>query len=423
MLSGKGRRKEIMRTIKSKMLFLMIIFVGILLFSAAIGCPEKGAKSSSGEKRRIKIPTGYQKTYIALEKKLDDFDGYLNSNWDGKKHDVIFGSQLLVANAHRGKELLTRKSYKGILLYLDRLQSLGIQGVTISIGYPILAADFPNSGKYVSFYEKLAQEIRNRGLKLHVETGILFTESAFTSLSINYKKFSIEKYKNAKKEFVRTIVERIRPDYLSIGNEPSIEGKITGLQFTVKNYTDLIRHALDGVKNSKVLIGAGAGTWDDPSFIKSFAANTDLDFIDIHIYPVDGDNLQKAIELADIAKSHNKKVIVGEAWLYKAVGQEAGGGASWEKVMARDVFNFWEPVDEAFINVLVKLAHYKKFEYISPFWTKYFFGYLDYASIRGKKSSKRLLKIADKKAVKNLIKEKVTGTGNAYRKAISGILK
>lgn len=42
------------------------------------------------------------------------------------------------------------------------------------------------------------------------------------------------------------------------------------------------------------------------------------------------------------------------------------------------MFSFCSPLDQKFLASIVKSAGLKNIEYISPFWTTYFFGYLDY---------------------------------------------
>ena len=54
------------------------------------------------------------------------------------------------------------------------------------------------------------------------------------------------------------------------------------------------------------------------------------------------------------------------------------------EVFARDAFSFWEPLDEKFISVIVKLARRQEFTFTfaSFFWNKYLFAYLDYEDVK-----------------------------------------
>jgi len=167
---------------------------------------------------------------------------------------------------------------------------------------------------------------------------------------------------------------------------------------------------------SNVLIGAGGGIWEE-EFIRSFTLNTKIDFINIHIYGVDKNNLYKVIKVAKFITSNKKKVTIEETWLHSG-----GQDPSKDKWRYSDVFSFWEPLDAEYMKILVKLAHYLKLEFVDPFFTNYFFAYLDYSDIIKNKEiympPEKGLEIALEKAMENAEREKFTGTGLAYMKAI-----
>jgi len=111
---------------------------------------------------RYVIPSEYQRLYKEISEKLDTFDEYLNSHNNGTQKKITFGAELLPANGHQGEKLLTEENCRGTLIYLDALQSLGVQGVKIAISYPLLAPDFPNSDGYLEYYKDVAQELRKK---------------------------------------------------------------------------------------------------------------------------------------------------------------------------------------------------------------------------------------------------------------------
>ena len=399
----------------------LVSFAGLVVSFVAACAGREGASgalqsAAPSLAHEAGIPAPYRETYFALSAELERFQRNLQSQWNGEKHPVTFGANLLAANAHRGEALLSPKTYQGVLLYLDRLEGLGIQGVTVSIGYPVLSASLPRAAEYWGFYEKLAQEVHRRGLKLHIERGVLFNLKTFTDLEFDYKGMSLEKYRATKIEDMQAILDRLHPDYLSIGNEPSVESRLTGLALTVESYTKLVREVVAALRPSGTLIGAGTGTWDDPAYVLRLARETDLDYIDLHLYPIVGENLQRTVELADLARAHGKKVIIGEAWLYKASGAEAAGGLDWQSVMARDVFSFWQPLDQAFLRALATLAHAKQIDYVSPFWSKYFFSYVDYSQKLARLPPKKLLRAADEAGVEAIVAGDYSATGRAYQR-------
>jgi len=46
----------------------------------------------------------------------------------------------------------------------------------------------------------------------------------------------------------------------------------------------------------------------------------------------------------------------------------------------RNTYSFWSPLDREFLLAMVKLGHYKKYEFIDPFWATFFFAQLDYTN-------------------------------------------
>jgi hypothetical protein len=368
------------------------------------------------------IPIEYEELYYALSEKLNDFDSYLNSHWDGTKKNIIFGAELLSANSHVGERLLTEEYYRGILVYLDSLQSMGIKGVKIAIDYPLLVPDFPNYDGYVRFYKRLAQECRARKLTMLVATGNLFLNSAFTDLKYDLSGLTLDKYRQGKRQMVETVIREMHPEYLSIANEPTTEYMVDGIKQTPYQFAETARYILKGLDRSGVLIGAGTGTWDDMAYIRELAQNTDLDYIDMHIYPID--YLEQAITAADIAKAYNKRLVIAEAWLYKISDREMRNLnllnlATQATIYGRDVYSFWQPLDSRFLEVLAKLANYENYEFVSPFWSTYFFGYINYDSSTKDLPYSALRQLDNVEASRNMLSHKLSGAGLTYQKLIS----
>jgi hypothetical protein len=319
-----------------------------------------------------------------------------------------------------GEKLLTEENYEGTLAYLDSLQLLGVQGVKIAISYPLLAPDFPNSDRYLEYYKNVAQELRKRDMKILVAIGNLLPDPSFTDLTVSFSNLNFEKYRQTKRQIAERIIKEIHPDYLTIANEPSTEAMATGLKVTVPEFTDTVRYILNGLDRSGVLVGAGTGTWNHLDYVKSLARDTSLDYIDIHIYPANF--LEQAITIADIARAHNKRLIIGEAWTYKVYDSELGDLgdiATQAKIFGRDVYSFWEPLDSRFLEILVKLANYKGYEFISPFWSKYFFSYLDYETIPKNLDYRQLTQLSNQEAFRNSLSHELTHTGQTYQKLIN----
>jgi hypothetical protein len=390
-----------------------ILALTVIIIPFCSGCAGKIATTVQP------IPFEYQSLYSQLEKKLSEFEIQLGAQ-EEKGTTITFAAELLPANGHRGEALLEEKSWQGMMLYLDRLQSMGIEGVKVAIKYPLLSPDFPHYSEYISFYKKLSKELKKRNMKMLAGTGPMFTDPAFTDLRVSYAELTFEKLKEETRQHIKTIIDEIEPDYVTIANEPSTESELTGIALDPKRQTELVNYVLSGLDRKKTLIGAGAGNWDSTAYIESLAKNTSIDYIDIHIYPVNRDFLLRAQRDADIARKYGKRIIIGECWLYKAAESEKGG-ASASGIIARDIFSFWQPLDSKFLELIVEFAKKNNIEFMSPFWSKYFFAYVEYDKATQGMSSKELLQLADAEINKNIMSKKFSQTGIAYKTLILSV--
>ena len=127
-------------------------------------------------------------------------------------------------------------------------------------------------------------------------------------------------------------------------------------------------------------VGAGVGSWTKNymDFIQGYLG-TSIDFIDIHIYPVNRDYLNRVLLMADAAKNAGKEVGISEIWLQKVRDSELGV-LNYNVVFARDAFSFWAPLDALHLQVVTEMASQKGMAFISAFWSDYFRSYLDYSS-------------------------------------------
>jgi hypothetical protein len=337
---------------------------------------------------------------------------------------VVFSAELLMANAKRGDSLLNDTSPVGVQTELDRLSHLGVRGVAVSIGFPIFYMPYHRSyGEYrgyLEFYKWLAGEVRARKLKLIVESGIVVPDRRMSDL---FRGLTFAQYRQGRLETLETIAKELRPDYLSLGSEPDMEAQFTGQPVddpdtstqTVNFYLDGLRRA--GVR--RIAIGAGVGTWQ-PSydqFVTRYANATTLDYIDLHVFPVAFDFLERALDIADIAHSAGKKVAMSQAWLYKLSDGEIERGEWADEAMSRDPFRFWAPLDQKFLRTLVKFAHFKDLEFMTPYWSTCFFAYLDYQRAEDW-SPRQLWQTQWGEATDNMFKGSFTSTGRAYKQAI-----
>ena len=359
------------------------------------------------------IPREQQSLWDELSSRLDAFDAPAGAK-SGRR--PAFAAELLAANGNRGEALLTPRAFEGTVLYLDRLQRMGLQGVTVQMPYPLLARDHPRSEEYWSFYRRLAGEVRRRNLKLMAKTGPVFTQPEISPVSPDYSELSWRDYLAARGAIAVRIARDIQPDYLTFVNEPSTEAAVLGKRPQPPEvYAAFIRRTVAAMGKHGTLVGAGSGTWDNVAFVRAMAA-TPVDYIDLHVYPLAsraGNYLERGREMARLATRAGKRVVIGEFWLYKAAARELTGAPIQVSMFARDTFGFWSPLDRRMFDAVAAFAESEGIEYVSAFWSKYFFGALDYDRYSSQ-SPAALLRESDRVAAQNIVSNVLTDTGKAY---------
>jgi hypothetical protein len=391
---------------------------GVIFSLIALACAD--TKIMPGvEIDATDVPGRYRALYSELATKLNDLDKTIGSQWNGKRADTKFGVELLVANSNRGEVLLSDRVFKSTILTLERLQDLGVHSVAVSIQFPMLTRSFPRFTEYIDFYRRVAWEIRKRGFGFIVEIGAFFREPEFTKIKVDYSKLTIKTFKVQLREMAEIIIEDLRPDYLTIFTEPTTQSRNTGLNFSVSNFAETIHHVVDGMPPKGVRLGAGAGTWEYFEYFTALMKIPQLDYIDMHIYPIQGELvLDRVIKIARQARRHQKDVSIGEAWLYK-VSKKKLRTISWETAFGRDVYSFWQPLDSLFIEVMVNLSHHVEAEFCSFFWMKHLYGYMDYNSqtktLRLQQKINKMNAIAGQHIINNTLSK----TGEKFKRLIT----
>ena len=366
------------------------------------------------------VPAEYQQLYSNLKTSLDSFNSQLGTRITGANYTVICGAELLPANSNRGEALLAPNTMQSVRLYLDRFQELGIKGVTFPVGYPLYTPSFPRYQEYVQFYKQVVQEIRSRGMTIDIESSVLFTNTAFSTLKFNYGALSFQEFENQRRQMVAALLQDLQPDYLNLGAEPDTQYKLTGYaEFNSPDqYAAYINYLLNGLDRGKTKVGAGIGTWGNIQYVQSLAASTGLDFIAIHVYPVVGSTMPLILRIADIAHQHGKGVTLDEAWLYKVDTLQSTSIAANVDVFRRDLFSFWAPLDQEFLATIVRTARLENIVYISPFWSMLFFSYVDYDSTTAAMSYSDLSTMVNEAAAQNIANDQFSSTGSFYQALI-----
>jgi hypothetical protein len=361
------------------------------------------------------VPQKFKAAYDSYVAGLKRYNAYLDRSEGSQKNAVVFGAELLAANSNRGEALLEPRTLRSIEITLDRFKEMGLRGVTVAIGYPILTDDAPHSEEYSGFYRSVAEMVHKKGLILCVKIHVLFSGTAFSSMKTDFSKLTIEMLAQKKRQMAEHILSEMAPEYLTLGGEPDTEAKLTGNRKLndPENYSAVVRTILKDLKKGNTLVGVGQGTWVTPAFAKAYA-KTDIDFINIHVYPFGKKVLDVLNQIIATAKENHKRLILDECWLYKMLPGETGGVAASADVYRRDIYSFWEPADQLFLEAMAKLASQNKIEYVSPFWSHCFFAYREFDPADEKLSYQQLNAKYLPDVSQNMLAGKLTKTGTFY---------
>jgi hypothetical protein len=273
---------------------------------------------------------------------------------------------------------------------------------------------------YVSFYRNVVAEARRRGMTVEIESAVVFANTPFSSVRWDYSNLTVERLTRERREMISTIIEQIAPDYLDLGAEPDTFARLTGLRELndPARYADHIAALIKGIDRKKTKIGAGFGTWSNPEFARR-EAELPIDFIALHIYPVDAQAFANAAEGCRIAREKKKEILLDEVWLYKANPGEVTNIASNAKVFARDAFSFWAPLDQRFLRLISNFARAEKIKLVSPFWSTYFFSYIDYDTGVSQLPYADLVQLVNSTATRSVMTGRFSVTGVAYHDLIA----
>jgi hypothetical protein len=365
------------------------------------------------------VPEQFQTIYRELDAELHRQLPLIALPRGQKTRRTTFGVELLVASSHQGEALLNGPVLETSTLVLDRLKALGVRCVSISLQYPVLTRAHPRTPEYRAFYRGLSAEIRSRGLAIVAEIGSAYREPELSRIGADYRGLSRDRFNAGLREMAEAIIADIRPDYLTLLSEPDTQTRNTGLAFSPAEFAATVKHVARDLNPPGIKIGAGAGTWTALDYFKALAELPQLDYLDLHIYPIQhGFAAERAVKAAAIARSAGKGISIGEAWLYKVWGPEFNRISPVE-AFSRDAYSFWQPIDEHFIELVANLARSFQAEFCSFFWMNYLYGYLDYTAEIGRLQPGELMKLSDQVAHGNIHKGVLSATGQKFMEVIT----
>ncbi len=364
------------------------------------------------------VPAEWQALYQELSAELRVFENLVRKDRDGSHSEATIAVEMAYANGNVGEWLLSEQVWQYNLLLLDRLEAMGVKGVVIDIKFPLLQPDFPRSAEYLNFFKNITAECQRRGFKVLVEGGAIFSGTPYSPVKVNWSRYTADSFLKSLQDELLLIAREVKPDYLNLTNEPLTQQWLSGFNIPPAKWNWFVADTLRKIdRSSGMLIGAGIGTWEPAEYIEGFFQMPGLDHIDLHIYPMNKGALyiQRALEYARRTKMAGKRLTVGESWLWKAFPEEVGaGGLVDEKIMNRDAYSFWEPLDIWFIRNMVSLADATGMDFVSFFWTRKFFAYLEYGPATKNLSTAELNRALNQAGLRNVLAGELSSLGKDF---------
>jgi hypothetical protein len=399
-------------------------FLGSSSLSTASIASEETA-CSNVDQYDESIPPAYQSMYTTLRQTLDNFNQTVSGVPPAASHGVIYATELLPADSNIGERLLTPQAIQGVINYLDAIQKLGIDGVTIDISYPVLTPTFLNYAQYLNFYENVVQQVRERGMKIDIEseTPLLVGYPGLSLGSVSYANLTYSNYVSEDRSMIQTVISDLHPDYLNIGTETDTLQLLLNYPeiSTPQGWGTYINSLLTGLNKGSTKIDVGIGSWDPISYLYATLNDSAIDAIDVHIYPVYGNYLSVLTQIGELSREYGKPIVIDEMWLHKSTVNEGHSFATDAGISARNLYAFWVPLDDKFLTVMAMYSHVYNVAYISPFESTYFFAYLNYTSSSANVPFYEARQVSSRAAAYNIANGLISPLGCYYQSMIEGV--
>lgn len=328
----------------------------------------------------------------------------------------VHAAELLVANGNRLRALLQPATLAAADRWLDRFAAIGIKGVTLGIKLPMLLPQFgPDGDAYASFYAAVADHARARGLTVDVELGALFCGTVFAQCSYSFHG-SYDAFVRATVDQARIVVERVRPDYLTILAEPTTEAALTGVHDfdTPAGSARYVHDVLAGIgPRGSTKVGAGAATWVAPTYNQAILQEP-VDYLDLHIYPVNAHIAATIAQDTALARGAGKPIVADEVYLYKVASPTQAAPAASDRTFRLDAFSFFEPLDIRFLDITGEWARKAGVSFVSAYWSSQFFSYLPWTPERDGASYAALSRELNAAVGQAFARNELTDLGRAW---------
>ena len=361
------------------------------------------------------VPAPYEAAYAGVRSEVADFAGQVPQSPPRDKTSV--GAELLTANGNIGAALLSPHALDGVTVELDAYQELGIEGVTVDVAYPLLLTTTPGHARDLTFYESVARAVRQRHMVLSVEENPVFVGTPLTSLDVSFSGLTLQSYARGERQEAQLIIDDIRPAYLSLLTEPDTFTDALGVNVdTPASSVQLVKSELAGLRRGSTQVGAGTGTWGSPAIDRALLAQTSVDYLDVHVYPLGPGQIANLHDDTATAKAAHKPLVMDETWLDKPSSGEGQGPVGAPAELKVKSYSFWEPLDEAYLRAMTSYVRAEGYRYVSFFdGSRAFFGYLTWSPALATASYQDFTHAYDRLVGANMLAGTVSGPGRVLQ--------
>ena len=374
------------------------------------------------------VPAQYQQLVGTLQNQVSAFAARPVPSSGNRR--TVLAAGLIAADGNIGLGLLRPSALTTAREMLARLHAMGLGGVMLEVGFPLLLPSFPNSAGYTGFYKTIASMVHADRMTLSVELNPVFPNPQISSLHPDYSGLTVASYAAEQREEAQTIIDTMHPTYLTILDEPDTFGTNLGLPLSNPDVgAALVNLELHGLHRASTKVGAGTGTWTDPSYDLTLLAHTSIDYLSVHVYPLAPLPVTNLDTVVAAAGGAHRPVVMDETWLYKdlfgagnfnAAGKitaNVGGAADELKL---DAFSFFEPVDEQFLDAMVRYDRGHGVAFVAPFNAMAFFAYVNWTPALDSASSAQVRADQNQQLIAALGEGTLTDVGAGYERLARG---
>ena len=351
---------------------LRSVLVGVLsavvIFAVPIGAAATSATTVAP------VPAKYQTEYAktaadlrAYARAIDAMPTYATKVAASR----IGFAELLDANGNRMSDLLKPSTMTHVNQSLDAFKRLGVDGVVLGIKLPLLLSQYTTqAGQYTQFFVKVADAARARGLAIDVELGALFCGTIYAHCSYKYPATAAGWAKLTAQQ-ARTVIDKVRPNYLDLISEPNTEAILTGIKSlqTISGFREFVSDAVKMIgRHGTTKLIAGAASWFPASFDQAIVG-TGIGGLVTHIYPATAGTAANLVATSRVAHDAHLPLIADETWLYKGATSATGAVQASNQQGALNCYSFWEPLDVQFMRATREWAAKTGSPVDSGFWS------------------------------------------------------